>query len=71
MCRENNHTLEFEYLMNYISSKYSKEEINWYMSFSSHNEEEKKFVIEISSNSYANEKRNNPKSFECQKFCSR
>lgn len=47
---------EFSDLMNIISSHFSKEEINWYLSLAPNPIKENKVDIKVSSNTYANEK---------------
>ena len=47
---------ELKDLMNFISSKYSKEEIDWYLSLAPQSVTDNKVEIKVSSNSYADQK---------------
>ena len=56
MLDDNKKNTEFLDLMNEISSHFSKEEINWYLSLVPNPTKENKVEIKVSSNTYANEK---------------
>ena len=56
MDKQNESDVELNDLLNFISSKYTREEIDWYLSLASQNIVENKVEIKVSSNSYANEK---------------
>lgn len=56
MTKQNEHDAQLQELMNFISLKYSKEEIDWYLSLALQSVVENKVEIKVSSNSYANEK---------------
>ncbi len=47
---------ELEKLMGYISSQYSKKEIDWYLSLAPQSSVDNNVEIKVSSNSYADEK---------------
>ncbi len=47
---------ELRELMGYISSQYSKEEIDWYLSLVPQSSSDNNIEIKVSSNSYADEK---------------
>ncbi len=47
---------ELKELMGYISSQYTKEEIDWYLSLVPNSSVENNVEIILSSNTYANEK---------------
>lgn len=56
MAIQKDRDVELKDLMNFISSKYTKEEIDWYLSLAPQGVVENKVEIKVSSNSYANEK---------------
>lgn len=54
MKKESMHDSELQNLRNFISSKYSQKEIDWYLSLVSFQGNENNTEIKILSNSYAN-----------------
>lgn len=56
MAKQKEHDAQLQELMNFISLKYTKEEIDWYLSFAPQATSENKVEIKVSSNSYADEK---------------
>lgn len=56
MDKQKEDNVELQDLMNFISLKYTKEEIDWYLSLSPRSIVEDKVEIHVISNSYANEK---------------
>ena len=56
MDKQKGSDVELQKLMSFISSKYTKEEIDWYLSLAPQSVAENKVEIKVSSNSYANEK---------------
>lgn len=56
MSNQKERDVELQDLMNFIASKYTKEEIDWYLSLALQGVVENEVEIKVSSNSYANEK---------------
>lgn len=56
MSNQRSKDVELQDLMKFISSNYTKEDIDWYLSLAPQPKEDNSVEIKVSSNSYADEK---------------